>query len=149
MPTMCDWGAGFLDGLDIHPPCCTIKSAGEPWLAFLLTFHNCISGLYHKNFLFFTRWHETTIWGEWEAKKSRRAVKQSSLSIFADFPAFQVVFAVRPDCGNGRPPHMVVSHLRRLAFVCPLSQQRHTSRQFVYLLFRPTDSNPIIIQFRF
>ena len=26
--------------------------------------------LYHKNFLFFTRWHETTIFREWKAKKS-------------------------------------------------------------------------------
>ena len=27
---MCDWGAGFLNGLDIPSPCCTKKSAGEP-----------------------------------------------------------------------------------------------------------------------
>lgn len=27
---MCDWGAGFLDGLDIQLPCCTKKSAEEP-----------------------------------------------------------------------------------------------------------------------
>ena len=40
-------------------------------------------------------------------------------------------------------------HMRRLAFVYPLSQQRHTSRQFVYFLFRTADGNPIIIQFRF
>ena len=30
LDAMCDWGAGFLDGLDIQPPCCTKKSAGEP-----------------------------------------------------------------------------------------------------------------------
>ncbi len=30
LDVMCDWGAGFLDGLDIQPPCCTKKSAGEP-----------------------------------------------------------------------------------------------------------------------
>ena len=29
------------------------------------------SELYHKNFLFFTRWHEMTIFREWKAKKSR------------------------------------------------------------------------------
>ncbi|MCI8465900.1 MAG: winged helix-turn-helix transcriptional regulator [Lachnospiraceae bacterium] len=30
LDAMCDRGAGFLDGLDIQPPCCTKKSAGEP-----------------------------------------------------------------------------------------------------------------------
>ena len=30
LDAMCDWGAGFLDGLDTQPPCCTKKSAGEP-----------------------------------------------------------------------------------------------------------------------
>ena len=30
LDAMCDWGAGFLDGLDIRPPCSAGKSAGEP-----------------------------------------------------------------------------------------------------------------------
>ena len=31
LDAMCDWGTGFLDELDIQPPCCTKKSAGKPW----------------------------------------------------------------------------------------------------------------------
>ncbi len=30
LDAMCEWVTGFLDGLDIQPPCCTKKSAGEP-----------------------------------------------------------------------------------------------------------------------
>ena len=30
LDAMCNWGTNFLDGLDIQPPCCTKKSAGEP-----------------------------------------------------------------------------------------------------------------------
>ena len=30
LDAMCNWGTNFLDGLNIQPPCCTKKSAGEP-----------------------------------------------------------------------------------------------------------------------
>ncbi len=30
LDAMCNWGADFLDGLDIKPPYCTKKSAGKP-----------------------------------------------------------------------------------------------------------------------
>ena len=30
LDAMCNWGAAFLDGLEIQTPCCTKKSAGEP-----------------------------------------------------------------------------------------------------------------------
>ena len=81
--------------------------------------------------------------------QGRHKRKPPCKHINSDSPAFQAVSAVKPACGNSRPPHMAAYHMRRLAFVYPLSQQRHTSRQFVYFLFRTADGNPIIIQFRF
>ena len=69
------------------------------------------------------------------------------------FSAFQVIFLIRPPGLPGKKADrriwQVKSIVRRLAFVCSLSEQCHTSCQFVDLLFRTADGNPKIIQFRF
>ena len=51
-----------------------------------------LSELYHKNFLFFTRWHETTIFREWKAKKSH----QPALVLPLIFFNFTVYYHAKP-----------------------------------------------------
>ena len=48
---------------------------------------NTSTELYHKNILFFTRWHETTILREWKAKKIHRV---------ALFPILLQLFSFNP-----------------------------------------------------
>ena len=64
-------------------------------LCFLLLQQNTVPSkakalteLYHKNFLFFTRWHEMTIFRKWKAKKSHWTAHFSHCHLSIQFLSF-------------------------------------------------------------
>jgi hypothetical protein len=86
--------------------------------------------LYHKNILFFTRWHETTILREWKAKKSANAPQR--LTNAWESATIKVQKGILPIDGQFRKlvTKKVTAFLdqRAVTFLCDLCKQSRLIR---------------------
>ncbi len=100
-----------------------------------------LSELYHKNFLFFTRWHETTIFREWKAKKSH----QPALVLPLIFFNFTVYYHAKLHIITETP----YKHENSEQFPCLYYFPRISTAFSIKLIYLSAKNNNILLLFTF